>query len=158
MNAEDTALCQQAIELANSGQKQAAYEQFCMLHNKGNTEDTTVLSWIAYTTPSLDDAHRAIATIARLEPDHPRLDYLRNYVSRRQQRGVYAPLGRMGPVLQCPYCHYTGPVRVAQKVSVGGWIFLVLFLSFFLIGLLGLLFTKNYYVCSSCGIALGDVS
>jgi len=65
MSPEDVALCQQAIELANSGQKQAAYEQFCSIHAHGNSDDVTLLYWIAFTTPSLEEAQRATDTIAR---------------------------------------------------------------------------------------------
>jgi hypothetical protein len=43
MSPEDVALCQQAIELAKSGQKQAAYKQFCLIYHHGNTEDVTLL-------------------------------------------------------------------------------------------------------------------
>ncbi len=86
MSPEDVALCQEAIELANSGQKQAAYEQFCSLHNHGNSEDVTLLYWIAFTTPSLEEAQRAIDTIARIEPDHPKLQALRAYVDRKEER------------------------------------------------------------------------
>ncbi len=45
MSPEDVALCQQAIELANSGQKQAAYKQFCLsvalLETASNLASTT---------------------------------------------------------------------------------------------------------------------
>ena len=86
MSPEDVALCQQAIELANSGQKQAAYEQFCAICSHGNTEDVTLLYWIAVTTPSPEEALRAIDTIARIEPSHPRLQELQAYVDRKRQR------------------------------------------------------------------------
>jgi hypothetical protein len=86
MNPEDVALCQQAIALANSGETQAAYEQFCAIHNRGNTEDVTLLYWIAFTTPSPVEAQRAIDTIARLEPDHPKLQALQPYVDRKEER------------------------------------------------------------------------
>ncbi len=160
MNDEEIARCQKAIELAESGQKHTAYREFCALYNQGNAGDTTLLSWIAYTTTSFEEAQRAIVDIARLEPEHPRLDYLCRYVSRRQQRGDYAqPIGRMGPMLQCPYCHYLGPARIAQKISTGGWIFFVVFLCiFFPICWIGFLIKKDYYACGSCGIALGDIT
>jgi len=86
MSPEDVALCQQAIELANSGKKQAAYEQFCFIHDHDNSEDVTLLYWIAFTTPSPEEAQRATDTIARLEPDHPKLQALRAYVDRKEER------------------------------------------------------------------------
>ena len=181
MNEEDIVRCQQAIELANSDQKQPAYGQFCALYNR-NTDDTTILSWIAYTTPYHDEAQRAIATIARLEPAHPRLQFLRRYVGRRQQRAIVAP-DIIGPVLTCPYCHHTGPVRVTHKIAVGGWIwfasFFLLFLTcmvalvpiaqaasvgdagvvFLVIGIIGLFaIRKRAYICGACSAALGDIA
>ena len=165
MNAEDTALCQQAIALANSGQKQRAYEQFCALHNHNNANDVTLLYWIAYTTPSMEVAQRAINTISRLEQYHAKLQELQSYVSGMQQRVVYAPhqyvspLYRVSPVLQCPYCHHVGPVRIAQKISTGGWVcFWVLLFAFFPLCWIGLLIQQDYYACVSCGIMLGEAT
>jgi len=85
MSPQDVALCQQAIELANSGQTQAAYKQFCMLYSHGNSEDVTLLYWIAATTPSLKEAQRAMNTIARIEPTHPELSALRAYLARQER-------------------------------------------------------------------------
>ena len=132
MSPEDTALCQQAIDLYNAGQKQQAYEQFCAIYNRGNPEDVTLLFWLAYTTPQLDEAQRSMETIAHLEPDHPKLPELRERVSRKQQRLIMRtfPPDRYGPVMSCPYCHRTGPARIAKKISIGGWIW---FASFFLL-------------------------
>jgi len=159
MNANDTARCQQAIELANSGQKQQAYQIFCDLYTS-NPEDTTVLTWIAFTTPRLDEAQRAIATIERLEPGHPNLFMLHNRVSSMQSRGVYAQYpGQFGHVMTCPYCHSTGPAHITQKISIGGWIcFAVLLIAFFPLCWVGLLMKKYYYACGRCSIALGDVA
>ena len=84
MSSEDVALCQEAIKLANSGQKQAAYKQFCLIHSHGNAEDVTLLYWIAATTPSPVEAQRAIDTIARIEPDHPKLPALQAYLDRKR--------------------------------------------------------------------------
>jgi hypothetical protein len=86
MSPEDVALCQKAIDLANSGQKQTAYKQFCLIRSHGNTEDVTLLYWIAATTPSLEEAQRALDTIARIEPDHPKLQAFRAYVDRKEER------------------------------------------------------------------------
>ena len=88
MSPEDVALCQQAIELANSGQTQAAYEQFCAIHNRGNPEDVTLLYWIAVTTPRLEEAQRARDTIARIEPNYPKLQALQAYVAQKQMSSL----------------------------------------------------------------------
>lgn len=176
MNTEDTAQCQHAIKLANSGQKQMAYQLFCALYPR-NAESVTLLYWLAYTTPSREEAQRTIASIARLEPEHPKLQELRAYVDRMEP-----PPEWDGPVMTCPYCHHIGPSRVTQKVSIGGWIwfsvFFLLFLGcmftlvpasqgpamgcmgFFLllVGLIGLFTKKRSYACGKCGITLGAIS
>ncbi len=159
MRPEDVALCQQAIELANSGQKQAAYEQFRFILSHDNTEDVTLLYWIAFTTPSLEEAQRALDTIARIEPDHPKLQALQAYLDRKQQRQQQSftqPDVWLGAVVQCPYCHTQAPARIKSKVSTGGWVlFVIILLVFFPLCWIGLLIREEYYVCSYCGIKLG---
>jgi hypothetical protein len=155
MNQADTARCQQAIELANSGQKPLAYQIFCDLYNT-NPQDTTLLTWIAFTTPRIDEAQRAIADIARLEPDHPNLGMLQSRVSAMRHR---LSTQYYEPVMTCPYCHYTGTRRFSQKISTGGWVtFVVLLLVFFPICWIGLLMKENQYVCGRCGMVLGDIA
>jgi hypothetical protein len=194
MNAEDTARCQQAIALANAGMKDAAYLHFYELYSRGNAEDVTLLYWLAYTTPSLVEAQRAIATIYRIAPHHPTLPDLRRYVSRKSQREMH--YGSLGPVLECHHCHYNGPAQTKSKVAVGGWIwlsaFFLLFLGcwvviqilsstpvpdyllpqmeqniqnitslswfFLLLSFIGFAIRKKYYICSACGIALGNTA
>ncbi len=152
MNSDDIARCQQAIALANSGQRHLAYEQFCALYNRGNAQDVTLLYWIAATTPVWGEAQSAIETIARLEPNHPRLQELQAYVNRTRYEA------RIGPVMTCPYCHYTGPARIGQKIATAGWVFFgVVLILFFPLCWIGLLMKNNYYACGRCGIALGNV-
>jgi hypothetical protein len=86
MSPEDIALFQQAIEVANDGQKQAAYEQFCIIHRHGNTEDVTLLYWLAFTTSDPQECQQAISTIAHIEPYHPKLQELRAYQNRKRLR------------------------------------------------------------------------
>lgn len=159
MNERDTARCQQAIIMANAGDKQQAYQIFCDLQ-RDNPEDTTVLTWIAFTTPRLDEAQRAIRDIERLEPGHPNLGMLRERVGKMrppvQPQPRYVSSSRM--VMTCPYCGYTGPDQVKSRVSTGGWItFVVVLLLFFPLCWIGLLIRKDYSVCGRCGITLGDI-
>jgi hypothetical protein len=146
MSPEDVALCQQAIELANSGQKQAAYELFCSLHNHGNTDDVTLLYWIAFTTPSLAEAQRALETIARLEPSHPRLRELQAYVDRKEERErrqrqeeqekqAAFHVGRPVPIIECPHCHGRAPAVLKRKVATGGWVLFACLLTGLLVSL-----------------------
>ena len=128
MNPEDVARCQQAIDLANSGKKQEAYEIFCSLHNHGNTEDVTLLYWLAFTTPSLEEAQRAIDDIARLEPDHPKLQALRNYLVKKRtqqeehKKQVLTQVVEPEPIVECIHCHGRAPSLRKRKVSTGGWV------------------------------------
>jgi hypothetical protein len=160
MSPEDVALCQQAIELANSGQTQEAYEQFCTIQSHGNAEDITLLYWLAVTTPKLKEAHYAIDAITRLEPDHPKLQELQDYVDRKEEREkqrqrqeaetekqrkrqeaeeeekrkqaeTYA---LQHPILTCPYCHVQAPAAVGRKVTTGGWVFFVVILLASIVG------------------------
>ncbi len=137
MSPKDAALCQQAIELANSGQTQAAYEQFCTIHSHGNSEDITLLYWLAVTTPKLKEAQYAIDTITRLEPDHPKLHELQSYIARKEElekqrqrqeaederkRKEAEAYALQHPILTCPYCHAQAPAVIRSKVSTGGWV------------------------------------
>jgi hypothetical protein len=152
MDAEDTMLCQQAIDLYNAGQKPEAYQRFSALYNKGNTEDITLLFWLAYSTPYFEEVQRTAQAITRLEPSHPKLPELRDRIVRWQQR---LTSGMIGPTLTCPYCHHTGPSHVRRKTSTGGWVCLVvLLLLFYPLSWIGLLFKKDVFLCATCGIKL----
>lgn len=181
MSPEDTVRCQQAIDLAKLGQKQRAYEQFCALHAR-YPQNSTLLYWIAFTTPYREEAQRTIADIASIEPAHPRLSELQQYVERMQP-GIVQLSGYTGPSLRCPYCHHIGPVRITRKIATGGWIwFAAFFLVFFgimsavvpiaelhtvecmaffflLVGIIGLfLIKKRVYHCGQCGVTFGDAA
>ena len=180
MSPEDIALCQAAIDLANSGDRQMAYEQFCKLESN-NPEDITVLSWIAYTTPNLEEAQRVRDTIGRLEPDHPALPALRDFVAqkeeREQQRQAYQrreeekarreqeakerEIEALYPTLTCPYCHYTGHSRRMTRAATAGWVcFVILIITVVFIPICWvplLMFRDLYLVCGRCGLELGRV-
>jgi DNA-directed RNA polymerase subunit RPC12/RpoP len=159
MSPEDIALFQQAIEVANSGQKQAAYEQFCFIsRHEGNAEDVTLLYWLAFTTPSPLEFQRALAAIARIEPTHPKLQDLYAYQARKwQQQPVrQMPNVPIGPVLTCPFCGMRAPALIKTKVSTGGWITLVvLLIVFFPLFWVGFLIREDYRACGYCGSKLG---
>lgn len=160
MNEEEIARCQRAIAQARSGEKYPAYREFCALYT-GNEGDTTLLSWIAFTTPSVEEADRAIADLARLDPEHPGLEFLRNYVSKKRMNVGQVALSPdwLLPVMSCPYCHHTGKVRIVKKISTGGWIvFVVVLFLFFPLCWIGLLIKTDYYACNRCGIVLGPIA
>ena len=148
---------QQAIDTANSGLKLAAYQQFCLIYQHGNTEDVTLLYWLAFTTPNLQECEYTINTIARLDPDHPKLLELYTFLGRRRAQVMQHVSSHVyGPTLTCPYCHITSPTLVKSKVSTGGWILLIVLLILcFPLFWIGLLIREDYRVCSHCGSKLG---
>lgn len=159
MSPEDTALFEQAKDLYNTGKKQQAYQQFCALY-PANKEDTSLLCWIGYSTPNLDEAQRALADVERLKPNHPSLPKLRDRVSKLQQAAAYVPVKSTPPKLKmkCYHCGYKGVPEIHHKISTGGWVtFVVLLLVFFPLCWIGLLIKKDIYVCAGCGIEMGSI-
>ncbi len=180
MNDEDISICQFTIAMANNGDRDLAYPQFCELYSR-NPGDTTLLAWIAYTSPDPSEAYRALADLEHIDPTHEKIAYLRNTLNKRQIRAHQAPrYVERGPTLTCPYCHHTGAVEVKSRVAVFGWIWIGLLgaaalyclftpiptylltqfgndaFALFLISLVGLALRKRYYQCRQCRIALGD--
>jgi hypothetical protein len=166
MSSEDAATFQQAMQLANAGQKDVAYAQLNAIRLNGNQNNPDLLLWIAFTTPYQAEAQQTIDSVAAMAPNHPglpaaRQDYMQRYQPPQPQQVymappqpvvVYAPLG---PVLHCPYCHAHAPVLIQQRISTAGWVLFVVLLFITLIFCwVGLLIKENYYVCSRCGMKL----
>ena len=155
MSPQDVALCQQAIDLAQNGQKQEAYQRFCDLYNHGNTKDVTLLYWIAFTTPSQQEARRAVGDIAHLAPEHSSLPTLYAYIERKWPEQKQEPHPPQILELECPYCKAKAPPFVRSKVSAAGWVFFVVVLIlFFPLCWIGLFIRDDYYVCARCGMVL----
>ena len=116
MNLADTATFQQAVQLAQSGQKETAYGQFSSLARiNSNYTDPDLLLWIAYATPHREEAQQALNSVATIAPNHPGLPEARN---RHFQREAFlTPQNR--PMFHCPYCHTTALPRIERKVSNG---------------------------------------
>ncbi len=69
MNLADTSTFQQAVQLAQSGQKEAAYGQFSSLARmNSNSNDPDLLLWIAYATPHREEAQQALNSVANIAP------------------------------------------------------------------------------------------
>jgi hypothetical protein len=62
----------QAVGLAQSGQKEQAYQALKRLEHE-NPTDTNLLLWLAYTAPNLEETRSYINRAARLDPDSPSL-------------------------------------------------------------------------------------
>ncbi|HVU66726.1 MAG TPA: LITAF-like zinc ribbon domain-containing protein [Ktedonobacteraceae bacterium] len=165
MNSEDMAIFQQAIELARSGQKETAYARFSELRQRGNPENPDLLLWIAYTTPYQVEEQQILDRVGALAPYHPGLPAARQSYAQRYQVQQMVPVQQavpvaafgVGPVIHCPLCHAHAPALVQQRISTAGWItFGVLLFVFLPLFWIGLLIKENYYVCSRCGVRLGN--
>lgn len=153
MNEEDFTLFKQAEGLANTGQKFAAYQQFCALHRRGNHE-IELLFWILFTTPYIVESRRLLDEIKNREPGHPTLPRAEAHHQQRMMQVQNYPIP--GPVLLCPYCGVRAPAVRASKVSTGGWIiFTILLLCTIILCWIGLLIREEYNSCSYCGARLG---
>ncbi|HZO73421.1 MAG TPA: LITAF-like zinc ribbon domain-containing protein [Ktedonobacteraceae bacterium] len=159
MNPGDTAIFQQAIQLANSGQIGAAYAQFTDLLRRGNQGNPELLLWIAFTTSHQAEAQRMLDTVATLAPNHPSLPAARQNYAQRYQIQQYIVGAGVGPALHCPYCRTYAATYIQKRISTAGWItFGVLLLVFLPLFWIGLLIKEDVYVCSGCGIKLGSRS
>ena len=166
MNSIDQSMFQQAMQMANSGQKAAAYAQLKVIQSNGNEYDPDPLLWVAFTTPSAEEARQALDTVTSIAPNHSGLAAARVYYAQQQypqqypqtyQQQYAVPLNvRLGPVLQCPYCRMQAPVRIESKISTGGWVtFAVLLFVFLPLCWIGLLIKEDYRLCSYCGSKFG---
>lgn len=79
MNSKDLATFNQAVQMAQNGQKQAAYEQLTALAwNSPN--NSNILLWLAFTSPSLAEAQSSIERAALLEPHNSSLTSARSWL------------------------------------------------------------------------------
>jgi hypothetical protein len=155
MNLADTAAFQQAAQLAQSGQKEAAYSQLSSLARiNSNYKDPDLLLWVAHTTPYREEAQQALNSVANIAPNHPGLPEARN---RHLQRVAFLTLQNW-PMFQCPFCHTTVLPRIERRISTAGWVFFIILLGFMItipFCWIGLLMKEEYRVCSVCSITLG---
>jgi Protein of unknown function (DUF559) len=72
MNNHDLALFQQAVNLANHGQKEVAYRRLVELANINNNHlNPQLMLWVAFTAPDIAGAENALRYAVRLAPDDP---------------------------------------------------------------------------------------
>jgi very-short-patch-repair endonuclease len=74
MNNHDLALFQQAVNLANQGQKEIAYRQLVeLIKIPDNQQEVEPLLWLAFTAPDFSLANQAIKQAVSLAPKHPKV-------------------------------------------------------------------------------------
>src|SRR5579859_209439 len=134
MNDDDYLLYQQAVQIANTGQRHPAYDHFCLIRSHGN-EDIPLLFWIVATTPHPTEAQAVLDEIAAREPNHPSLSAARIDHERKVQQAQMAGLPAVGPMIRCPICQARTPILIKKKVSTAGWIVFTL-LAIFMVTIL----------------------
>jgi uncharacterized membrane protein YccF (DUF307 family) len=81
MNPNDAHYFDQAIGLAQSGQKADAYAQFKNLLKVNNNQiNPNLLMWIVYTTPDLGEADYFLQRMSEIEPNSPNLANVRSWL------------------------------------------------------------------------------
>ena len=155
MNPTDRETFQQAVQLAQNGQREAAYNLVSTISRiNDNYNDPDMLLLVADTTPHQDEAQQALDRVMSIAPNHPGLPMVRN----RHLERVTVLAQQNRPLFQCPLCHTNVPPRVGRKISTTGWVVFVL-LTCFLITIpfcwIGLLIKEDYRVCSMCGMKFG---
>ncbi len=153
MNPEDSNAFQNAIQLAHAGQTRTAYEQFCILAScNANRNHLDLLLWIAETTPSYEEAQRAINEVSNIAPFHPGLPQARALLARRHQPIAPMPSFQV-EAYRCPICGTMVQPVIMNKVSPLGWtIFAILIMGIITIEFcwLGLLLRTNVIECPMC--------
>jgi hypothetical protein len=87
MNQADLATFNQALSLAQRGQKVAAYNQFTqLLMVNNNQNDIDLLVQIIYTTPNSEEAERLLRTAQRLAPNDPPVVSAGQWWAQEKQR------------------------------------------------------------------------
>ena len=155
MNPTDRETYQQAVQLAQNGQREGAYNLVSTISRiNENYNDPDMLLLVADTTPHQDEAQQALDRVISMAPNHPGLPM----VSNRHLERVAGLAQQNRPVFQCPFCHTTMPPRIGRKISTTGWVVFILLTCFVItipICWIGLLIKEDYRVCSMCGMKFG---
>src|SRR4051812_254298 len=85
MNQYDLSLFQQAVSLAQSGQKQAAYFQLRSLV-QANSSEPNLWLWLAFTAPSLNEAEQSLTYLQRLDPYNSHLSGALSWLQGEKQK------------------------------------------------------------------------
>src|SRR6266567_352658 len=127
MNPGDTTTFQNSVQLARAGQVSIAYHQFCTLAKKSeNRNNPDLLLWIATTTPSSQEAQRALYEVTRIAPHHPGLPQVQAQLAQRAQpaysMNMHMHLFPQIGAYRCPFCGTSVEPVIVNKISTAGWI------------------------------------
>ncbi len=90
MNVADQRIFNQAVSLAQAGNKASAYITLTHLHQR-YPENTAVLLWLSWTTEDLAEARYALQSVERLEPANLSLAEARHWLIQRERLANPAP-------------------------------------------------------------------
>jgi hypothetical protein len=103
MNADELTRFNQAIVLAQSGQKQLAYTQLKALAQVTGVKDYNLLLWIAFTTPDLEEAETAISMAdVAAGSGNPSVISARSWLSQEKNKQVAASTPPRPPMPVAP--------------------------------------------------------
>ena len=85
MNSYDLDQFQQAIKLAQSGQKNLAYTRLKILL-QANPAEVNLWLWLIFTTPDLAEAEQALDRVRLLDPHNPGLISASNWLHSEIQK------------------------------------------------------------------------
>jgi hypothetical protein len=100
MNATDLQTFNQAVGLAQSGQKQQAYQQLASLRS-ANPQDGGLLLWLAFTSPNLKESEAAIQELEKLDPANSSLASAKQWLATEKGKRSTSPLSAP-PVAAAP--------------------------------------------------------
>lgn len=78
MNDSDLKVFKEAVQLANSGQKQKAYQLIKSIYTT-NQDDSNLLMWLMVTTPDLREAGHALNLLVAHDPHNPNIPGARKW-------------------------------------------------------------------------------
>jgi hypothetical protein len=84
MNNTDLKIFNQAVQLANSGQKQKAYQLIKSI-DATNQDDSNLLMWLMVTTPDLREARHALNLLVARDPNNPSIPGARKWLATEKQ-------------------------------------------------------------------------
>jgi hypothetical protein len=91
MNQEDASQLSRAVNLAQTGHKEAAHNSFATLSAK-YPANTLALLWLAFTSSAIGEARAAISRAAQLEPDNPDVRQAQSWLKAEMAKVALTPL------------------------------------------------------------------
>jgi hypothetical protein len=150
MNTADLQVFNQAVQLANSGNKPYAYQQLKALE-PNNPQDTNLLLWLAFTTSDLNESGFMASRIAAIEPANANLPSLRSWLEGEKTKQQQAPPPPQFQQMAVPQLVYYAqpaqppiPGKQISGTAVFGYFFLYFIFCGFLAGVI-------YYVAYNTG-------